>query len=620
MHCSTGCLADDELLALLLNEPGSGGLSAHLGACPECRLRLDALCSQLAALRALGAFPRPTGAISTGPDPGMARDDSTASYPEIPGMAVSARPAAPSWGGDEEVTARETEMPAAIGKYLVVGRFDGSGQADVFRVVHPQFQRDLVLKLAKTPVGATGSSDIIAEGKRLAGLEHPNIVRVHDLDFHEGRPFLVMEYIRARTLTQYARDEKITPRRAAALVGELARAVAFAHRRGIVHQDLKPANVLIDESGRPRLIDFGLAWQQDAWCVPSSQSEGGTYAYIAPEQARLESDRVRPLSDIFALGSVAYFLLTGQAPFAAATQGESLVRARHCDFDRSALKAAGVPRGLAQICLRAMAAEPAARHATADILASALDRWLRGPRRAAGAVATAAVVLAVTGSWWLLARRPSRPQRNLPSADRPTIAQVPAPVPAPLGDGLLDAPHGSPYLVQVCRGDEYFELRDAVPLVTGDRLLIRCDLPRGLHASLFWFDTEGTFTELAPVAVDPAGSRDQLLYPHPPNGLVPLTGPPGTEVVLICARRSGPVARADVEKLFASGRPLSPLPRAMVVRWDLDQLRVESSRGVGAPEAGPAGEIQELFDAIRRTSPKPFDFVAGVAFSHQARP
>jgi hypothetical protein len=174
--------------------------------------------------------------------------------------------------------------------------------------------------------------------------------------------------------------------------------------------------------------------------------------------------------------------------------------------------------------------------------------------------------------------------------------------------------------VQVCRGNELFELRDAVPLVTGDRLLVRCDLPRGLHASLFWFDTEGTLTELTPVAINSAVSRDQLLYPHPPNGLVPLTGPPGTELVLICARRSGPVDRADLEKLFTRGRPLLPLPRNVVVRWDLDEFRVEMLRGVGKPEAGPTGELQELFDAIRRTSPRPFDFVAGVAFSHQARP
>jgi hypothetical protein len=617
MYCSTGCLADDELLAMLLNEPDSAGSSAHLGECPECRGRLDALRSELTALRALGPLPLAVGAVSTAPDPGIARDDSTASYPEIPGAAGSTNPATPSWGGDEEVTAREAEIPAAIGKYLVVGRFDGSGQADVFRVVHPQFQRELVLKLAKTPVGATGSSDIIAEGKRLAGLEHPNIVRVHDLDFHEGRPFLVMEYIRARTLTQYAREEKITPRRAAALVGELARAVAFAHRRGVVHQDIKPANILIDESGRPRLIDYGLAWQQDAWSAPTSQSEGGTYAYIAPEQARLEPDRVRPLSDIFALGAVLYFLLTGQAPFAAATQGESLVRARHCDFDRSALRAAGVPRRLERICLRAMATEPAGRFATADILASALDRWLRRGGRAVRAVASAAVLLAGALSWIWLRPDPPRRQPEPLAPNQPAPRQDPMPVPGPLGAARPDTPQGPQYLVQVCREDQYFDLRDAVPLVTGDRLIIRCDLPRGLHTSLFWFDTEGKLTELEPVAVSSAGSRDQLLYP--PKGVVPLNGPPGTELVLICARRSGPVARAEVQKLVTCGRPMSPLPRRVVVRWDRDEFRVESSRGVGAPEVSPTGEIQDLFDAIRLTSPKPFDFVAGVAFPHQAR-
>jgi serine/threonine protein kinase len=619
MQCSTGCLADDELLALLVDEPDWAGSSVHLGTCSDCRGRLDALRSQLTALRALGPLPHTTAGVSTAPDRVIAQDASTASWPSPRAADGSADPAAPSWGGDEEVTAREMELPAAIGKYLVVGRFDRSGQADVFRVVHPQFPRDLVLKLARSPVGATGDSDIIAEGRRLAGLEHPNIVRVHDLDFHEGRPFLVMEYIRARTLTQYAREEKITPRRAAALVGELAGAVAFAHRRGVVYQDIKPANVLIDESGRPRLIDFGLAWQQDAWSAPSSQSEGGTYAYIAPEQARLEPDRVRPLSDIFALGSVLYFLLTGQAPFAASTQGESLVRAGHCDFDRSALRVAGVPRRLDRICLRAMAAEPAARFATAEALASALERWVRRPGRAVRAVGTVAVVIAGALFWRWLGTDPPRHLSDPPDRDRPVIPHDAVPVPGRLGEARPDAPHGLQDLVQVCREDQLFELRDAIPLVTGDKLFIRYDLPRGLHASLFWFGSEGTLAELTPVAVNPAGTRDQLLYPPPPNAHVPLTGPSGTELVLICARRSGPIARAEVEKLFKCGRPLSPLPRRVAVRWDRDEFRVESSRGVGAPEPGPTGEIRDLFDAIRRTSPKPFDFVAGVAFPHQGR-
>jgi eukaryotic-like serine/threonine-protein kinase len=229
MRRSKGCLAEHELLALLADEPDSGVPRFHLGECSECRARLEELRSQLSQFHAIGPLPAPTSVISTD------------LYPET---------------ADEP-----TPVPAAIGKYLVVGRFEPSGQADVFRVVHPQLHRDLVLKLAKSPIGARDRSAIIAEGRHLAGLEHPNIVRVHDLDFHEGRPYLVMEYIRARTLAQVAREEKIAPRRAAGLVAELCRAVGFAHGRGVVHQDIKPANILIDEAGRPRLIDFGLAWQ-----------------------------------------------------------------------------------------------------------------------------------------------------------------------------------------------------------------------------------------------------------------------------------------------------------------------------------------------------------------------
>src|SRR4029077_3480025 len=218
------------------------------------------------------------------------------------------------------------------------------------------------------PIDEDGRSDVVVDGQRLAELEHPNIVRVHDLDFLEGRPYLVMEYIRGRTLAQYACEEPVAPRQAAALVAEIAGAVAFAHRRGIVHQDIKPANVLIDEAGRPRLIDFGLAWQYDAWSGSPTSSEGGTFAYMAPEQARVDLERVRPLSDIFALGALLYFLLTGKGPFEAATPDESWDRARRYDLDRSALKPAGAPSGLERICLKALAAEPRSRYPSADAL------------------------------------------------------------------------------------------------------------------------------------------------------------------------------------------------------------------------------------------------------------
>ena len=111
-------------------------------------------------------------------------------------------------------------------------------------------------------------------------------MKVVDLDVHEGRPFLVMDYVPGLNLGQYAAQRRPDARRAAALVADLARTVAFLHRRGIIHQDIKPRNILIDESDRPRLIDFGQAQLRHAWSETREGTSGGTPAYMAPNRPR----------------------------------------------------------------------------------------------------------------------------------------------------------------------------------------------------------------------------------------------------------------------------------------------------------------------------------------------
>ena len=440
------------------------------------------------------------------------------------------------------------------GKYRVVGLLGRGGQGLVYRAVHLKLQQDVAIKLACKPLGRDLVED---EGRLLANLKHPNLVQVHDLGLHEGRPYLVMEFVPSRTLEQLAEEQRLKPRRAAELAAVVARAVDYLHGRGVVHQDLKPGNILVGEDGRPRLIDFGMARLRDAWAGDADGPSGGTLAYMAPEQARGEQERIGPASDLFALGGVLYFLLTGRAPFGREDASMVLDRARRCDFDRSALRAAGVPRRLEKICLRAMAADPADRYATADDLARDLDRYVRRPRWCVGGATTVALLLIGAGSWRLLSpdqrgRQPEPPATNVPSN-----------------------PGGLQYLVQVQRKDQIVDLRNAVPLKTGDLLVIQCDLPRGLHASVFWFDTEGKLTELAPTVVRAKGSSDQLLYPE--KGVVPLIGQPGTELVLICANRSGPVRRADVEPLFTGGRPLPQLPEWAMVRLNREEVRIEGS-------------------------------------------
>jgi hypothetical protein len=126
-----------------------------------------------------------------------------------------------------------------------------------------------------------------------------------------------------------------------------------------------------------------MARLRHAWTDCAQTSWGGTVAYMAPEQARMEIDRIGPRSDIFALGDVLYFLLTGGAPFPGETQDEGWDRARRCDFEAGAVRAAKVPRRLERICLKAMAADPSRRHNSAEALAHDLDAFLARPRRLA---------------------------------------------------------------------------------------------------------------------------------------------------------------------------------------------------------------------------------------------
>ncbi len=374
--------------------------------------------------------------------------------------------------------------PSAIGKYLVRHLLGEGGQADVYCALHPTLGREVVIKLSRRPLdpSAADRDRLLAEGRLLAELDHPSLSRIYDLDFHDDRPFLVMEYVRGRTVRQHAQEQRPTPRQAAVLVAEMARALAVAHRRGIVHQDLKPHNVLLDESGRPRVIDFGMARLVHGWADRQSQPEGGTAAYMAPEQARGETERIGPRSDLFALGGILYFLLVGQAPFRGRDWFETLEQARRCDFDRSALRTAKVPRRLEAICLRAMAPEPSDRYARAEDMAADLERYVRRPRRTAFLVGAVLLALLVWPAWKALRSRTD----IVPPQPQPEI-RLPV----------------EPLSLRLHRAGKYVELTNArkvaniVPLTSGDELRVSAPVPAGLHASLFLIGSTGEVEHLA---------------------------------------------------------------------------------------------------------------------------
>jgi serine/threonine protein kinase len=371
-----------------------------MDACGACRLRVEQLREEVSAVRqAAHELPAAVGAGSTT----VAPQGETANWPSGTERAGDA--------SDSPESTSPSPRPECIGRYRIVGELDSGGQATVYRAVHPTLPRDLAIKIAHDST-SIDSSLLRLDGEILCELDHSNLVRVYDLDLHEGRPFVVMEFVRGRNLKQIVEQSRPPACQAAAWAADVARALEYTHRRGVVHQDIKPQNILLDDSGRPRLIDFGMARWRHAWSDGQAGPSGGTLAYMAPEQARGESERVGAPSDIFALGGVLYFLLTGGPPYEGKSRDELWRRAIHCDFDRGALRATGVPRRLERIVLKAMAAEPEGRYASACEMADALDAFLRRPRRLvlqAGVLLLGALAF---GIWSLWPRPAPVPTRN----------------------------------------------------------------------------------------------------------------------------------------------------------------------------------------------------------------
>ena len=304
--------------------------------------------------------------------------------------------------GEPGATEPPTPRPESIGRYRIVGELDSGGQALVYRAVHPTLPRDLAIKIAHQP-SSIDRSLLKGDAEILCLLDHPNLVRVHDLDVHEGRPFVVMEFVRGTQSPAGCRPiAAVTPpggcldRRDCS--GSGVRSSLRSCPSGYQAQEHLDRRVGPAAADRFRRGPMAARLdRQSGWPVGRHTGLHGPGA-----GARRVGTCRSALSDIFGLGGVLYFLLTGQAPFEGATRNDQWRRASRCDFDRAALHAKKVPRGLERIVLKAMAADPKDRFASADEMATALDGFLHRPRRLAiqaGALLLAAAAVVVWSSW-----------------------------------------------------------------------------------------------------------------------------------------------------------------------------------------------------------------------------
>jgi hypothetical protein len=338
---TANCPRSEELIALAMGDAAAAQLGEHVRQCAACRQTVERI---QAAQRQSVEKSSETG---------------SGDVPTIDAPLPPTRVA--SW-------------PERIGRYLIVSELGKGGQGQVFRAVHPTLQRDVAIKWSVNPLTAGAEDRLASEGQLLAQLEHPGVVRVFDLDTHQGRPFLVMELVRGVDLNQYASQHRFTPLEAARLVIEIAQAVHAAHLKGITHQDIKPHNILIDEAGRPRLTDFGIARLRDIWHGEQSQPTGGTLAYMAPEQLVGEAADIGPRADVFALAGMLFFLLTGQPPRRLSNDMQIAFRQVLAGLiDDTALASAAAPAGLRAICRRALSADPKQRPESAAEFARLLE-------------------------------------------------------------------------------------------------------------------------------------------------------------------------------------------------------------------------------------------------------
>jgi hypothetical protein len=206
-----------------------------------------------------------------------------------------------------------------------------------------------------------------------------------------------MDYVPGLTLEQFVEDHRPTPRQAAQLVAEVAQVVAYLHDRGLVHQDIKPRNVLIDARGRPRLIDFGLARRKHAWSDAAADWSGGTAAYMSPEQAQGLAERISPRTDVFGLGGLLYHLLTARPLYRGSSRLSMLLQALKAEYLPVHQLNPRVPRALERICHKALAADPDRRYRTAIEFQRALRGFLARRRIAmAGVLVLALAAIAPT--------------------------------------------------------------------------------------------------------------------------------------------------------------------------------------------------------------------------------
>jgi serine/threonine protein kinase len=346
-----------------------------------------------------------------------------------------------------------------FGDYELLEEIARGGMGVVYKARQLSLNRLVAVKmiLSGNLASAADVARFRAEAEAAANLRHPNIVAIHEVGEHEGQHYFSMDYVEGKSLAQLISDFgfRISDfERAARYVKTIAEAIHYAHQQGTLHRDLKPSNVLIDFSDQPHITDFGLAKRvkHDSDLTVSGQILG-TPNFMSPEQAAGKRGGAGPQSDVYSLGAILYFLLTGRPPHVGETVHETLAKVLNSEPAAPRSLNQEIPRDLETICLKCLEKEPHRRYASAQDLAQDLGRflsdepilarpvgrmewvWRRCRRHSLVTVLAVSLVIALTVMAVLLGLTSNR--RTAPSVRS---------MPVPSGNGISDVVGGKIYV------------------------------------------------------------------------------------------------------------------------------------------------------------------------------
>jgi len=269
-------------------------------------------------------------------------------------------------------------VPERIGKYYVVHEVGRGSTGTVYLSHDPFYGRDVAIKMYHTTVGDDAESRnarrmFMGEAHMIGKLHHPNIVPIYDAGEEEGRRYVVTEHIHgARTLSAYCRSGSLLPiDQVVQILYKCAKALHYAHSRGVVHRDIKPSNILLTQDGDVRIVDFGIALVSDS-DISRLEGVAGSPAYMSPEQ--VQGHELDARSDLYSLGAVMYEMLCGQRPFRAGALGKLLRQVVQSMPEPLREVRPEIPEELEAVVARALQKDRASRHRNGAEFAAELTR------------------------------------------------------------------------------------------------------------------------------------------------------------------------------------------------------------------------------------------------------